>query len=462
MNKNIENCQIDSYFTIPKFIKFIFPFQINLILRFLLWRKPLDIINFKNFNCAFSRKLLNFFSHNLLKKKIFVLFKNLESKIFLDLTYQDYFNRLLYFDRMCFPKIRQIICLNRFRKEYFIKKKPISIVCDKCNSNVFEKVLSRKIYLLSFLFMILLKKKKLISGDLHQEQTKITFSTKGMNFFFRFNDNKGVEFFLELYELFFSNLKKKNSLIKGFYPRFTLIHFNKSGVFIRNKMSINLKDMYFITEAEKNLKKRKFQIFDFLPFVKIYFFHEIKIFFIPRFRNGIFFSHSYDNSFFLNKIIQKKNSHFQEDKYSLQKKNFVIIIESNYRIYVYKKKNVPNSIFLQFSEPLYFLPNLFVGEINERSITFAFLRGINSCNILNFIKKNLHGVCEKIPFSIIQQINIWEMNKKQNYIVEVILIKYPRILEQKTEKIWISKILTDRYHIYRIYPKNIKNKKRTS
>ena len=224
-------------------------------------------------------------------------------------------------------------------------------------------------------------------------------------------------------------------------------------------MHISLKDMYFIAETEKNLKNMKFQVFDFLTFVKIFFFHEIKIFFIPKFKTGIFFLHSYDNSFCLNKNGKGKISNFQEDKHSLQKKNFVIIIESNYRIYVYKKKKVQNSIFLQFSEPLYFLPNLFVGEINERSITFAFLRGINSYNILNFIKNNLHSVCKKIPSSIIQQINIWEINKKQNLISDIILIKYRRISAVKNHRFCDSKILLSRYKMYRISSKNINNKK---
>jgi hypothetical protein len=461
MDNNIENCLIGSYFNIPKFIKCIYSYQSNLILRFLLWRKPLNIINFKKFNLVFSKKLLDFFSVNLIKKKIFVLFKDLESTVFLDLTYQDYFNRLLHFERLCFPSIRPIICLNRFRKEYFKRRTPLSIVCDQSNSNIFEKAISRKIYQPSFLFMILCKRENLISNNLKKEQTKITFSSKGLNFFFKFNCIKGMEFFLELYDLLFSNLKKnEKGLTRGFYRSFSLIHFNKFVFFIQNKMPISLKDMYFITETEKNLKKKKFQVFDFMPFVKIFFLHEIKIFFIPKFKNGVFFLHFYDNSFCINKNGRRRNSNFQEDKHSLQKKNFVIIIESNYRIYVYKKKNVQNSIFLQFSESLYYLPNLFVGEINERSITFAFLKGINAYNILNFIKKNLHSVCERIPSSIIQQINIWEINKKQNLISEILLIKYSKFSNRKNYRCCDSKILINRYKIYRIYSKNSNNKKK--
>ena len=53
----------------------------------------------------------------------------------------------------------------------------------------------------------------------------------------------------------------------------------------------------------------------------------------------------------------------------------------------------------------------------------AMSKGLGAVNIINFIKQNLHENCNNIPLSIIKQISIWELVKKQNRIIECLLIE---------------------------------------
>jgi len=106
--------------------------------------------------------------------------------------------------------------------------------------------------------------------------------------------------------------------------------------------------------------------------------------------------------------------------FSTEIKCFKVIIESNFRLYAYKKKKIHIDIIQQFSETLYHLPNLFVGDLTVKSINKAFKNGISGNNILSFIRNNLHNVCKIIPSNVIEQIKIWELDKRNNFISKVI------------------------------------------
>ena len=119
------------------------------------------------------------------------------------------------------------------------------------------------------------------------------------------------------------------------------------------------------------------------------------------------------------KKIKWKNQ-LPQKLFSTAEKSFKIIIESNFRIYAYKKKDTDHYILQQFSEMLYRLPNLYVGDLTTKSINKALKNGISAENIISFIKNNLHGVCPNVPLNVIEQIKIWELEKMNNFITEII------------------------------------------
>lgn len=113
---------------------------------------------------------------------------------------------------------------------------------------------------------------------------------------------------------------------------------------------------------------------------------------------------------------------FREKKVNYKKGNpFRVIIESNFRIYAYKKKKTEIEILQQFSETLYHLPNLFVGDLTVKSMNKALKNGISGENILSFLQNNLHPICKKIPSNVTEQIKIWDLEKKKNFICKMIL-----------------------------------------
>jgi hypothetical protein len=62
-----------------------------------------------------------------------------------------------------------------------------------------------------------------------------------------------------------------------------------------------------------------------------------------------------------------------------------------------------------------------VGDLTVKSMNKALKNGISGENILSFLQDNLHQVCKKIPKNVIEQIKIWDLEKKKNFICKVIL-----------------------------------------
>ena len=158
----------------------------------------------------------------------------------------------------------------------------------------------------------------------------------------------------------------------------------------------------------------------------------MQILFFPRFSDKLFYC--YTN--ICNKKIKTRK--FNRKKISLKfPKNFYIIVETNYRIYVYNdnKSSFLNTILLQFCDLIYNLPNLFVGELTKMSLNRAVKRGINSKSIVGFLEKNLHGVCNRIPYTVINQIRAWTLQYKITGINEY-LIMFSTFQEKKKIVKW--------------------------
>ena len=107
-----------------------------------------------------------------------------------------------------------------------------------------------------------------------------------------------------------------------------------------------------------------------------------------------------------------------------------------------KKKKTEIDIFQQFSEIFYQLPNLVVGDLTVRSINRALKNGISGENILSFLRVNLHEVCEKIPSNVVEQIRIWDFEKKNKFISTIVLASnHKKLCPKKFKNEWNEKII---------------------
>ena len=79
-------------------------------------------------------------------------------------------------------------------------------------------------------------------------------------------------------------------------------------------------------------------------------------------------------------------------------------------------------LLLQFSDLLYNLPNLFVGEITKISINKAIKSGISAKSIIGFVEKNLHSICKNIPSTVVNQIRAWELQRGGTSINDYLII----------------------------------------
>ncbi|AAK39733.1 hypothetical protein (nucleomorph) [Guillardia theta] len=116
--------------------------------------------------------------------------------------------------------------------------------------------------------------------------------------------------------------------------------------------------------------------------------------------------------------ISNKIINLEKNGIIIQKKKterFKIIIEVNFRIYIFKYFDFSNSFFKFISKKIYSLPYFYVGEINENYSRRLFQLGVTSDNILKFIKKNLHYTCNKIPSTFEDRLRIWEISFKKKY-----------------------------------------------
>jgi hypothetical protein len=155
-------------------------------------------------------------------------------------------------------------------------------------------------------------------------------------------------------------------------------------------------------------------------------FYELCNIFTPRISDKIFFRPS--RLYFIGRERKIKKGSLSKKLAFQQNNSLKIVVESNFRIYVYKKRETLDDVLQQFSDMLYKLPNLYVGDITVRSINKAFKNRISGNNILTFIQRNLHFMCKKIPYNVIEQIKIWEFEKKNNIICKIVFASnFPKI-----------------------------------
>lgn len=92
-----------------------------------------------------------------------------------------------------------------------------------------------------------------------------------------------------------------------------------------------------------------------------------------------------------------------------------IIVETNFKVYVYTTSSLHIEMLRVFLDIECILPNLVVSVITRTSIKRAFKKNIRSMNIIEFLKKNAHELCQKkvkvVPDNVSDQIILWEQER---------------------------------------------------
>mmetsp|Transcript_17985 Transcript_17985/g.45344 ORF Transcript_17985/g.45344 Transcript_17985/m.45344 type:complete len:396 (-) Transcript_17985:556-1743(-) len=344
----------------------------------------------------------------LLKKKIFSRWYKKSKKFLINLNFREFYLREIYSNLIPFPLMKNF---QMSLKGVFLKNKNAFLNFDqnKNKSLLFflNSISKAKKSQISLQLILHLKTKGLIQESWAPYGIKP--SRNQLNNLFR-NFQLQISNIIEDLgngSLFIFFPEKKTS--KKFYSIFESDYIETLEFIRKEKKSKKneLIKLFQRLKKNKNCKPYLFHTFSSNLIGHFLLFHSFEILFFPCLKDMIFYTSD---------LILEGNyivNYNEEERKKFQKKKFQIIIESNFRIYVYQKNSNNNQLFLIFSEILYLLPNFFVGEITESSISRALKSGISIQNIIGFIQENLHCVCRSIPPTILNQFRFWEFQKKK-------------------------------------------------
>lgn len=238
--------------------------------------------------------------------------------------------------------------------------------------------------------------------------------------------------------LYFSRSKK--FFFKNFYQIFKTRIIEEKKDFCW-KRKIFFLDFFSNIKNNRKLKPNLFHTFpeDFSTSFSLL--ENLEILFTPCIMDKIFYSLPF--------FLERREERWAKKK--VQFKNLQIIIESNFRIYAYHESIDKNEILLLFCDLSYNLPNFFVGEITEKSVTRSLKNGISIENIIGFINENLHWICSSIPSSVLNQVRLWEYNSTRISVRECYFI------QDKTEKFLEKNFKIYNWHLKKNFCKNFKN-----
>ena len=375
-------------------------------------RKPISISVMNFYIRPINIIIFNVQIKKLFKKNLFKIFFRKKEKFILKINTRQNILKNLYQIRLFFPEARsnffKLYPYNRKNIKYnkpivqFCKRECILFLVKKQNlGQCFPSL--QKLFVLKKLKTINItdSNKNLIQYHSYPTYCFVSFLTKIYNFLRFFKKNQTLP------------VLKINYFPRGFYRLYDKKNYT-SKQFIDFFFESRYENILISLKSSENLKiKLTHSLENYNPNFQLFLFCELAQIFSPRISDRLFFRLPF---FYFN----HKNIFFQR-KFPRNNKSFRIIIESNFRIYVYLKKKTETDILQQFSEILYYLPNLFVGNISLKSINKALKNGISSENIFSFIKNNLHSICKKIPINVIEQIKIWELGKKNSFICKAVL-----------------------------------------
>jgi len=387
------------------------------ISKFFFIRKPISIVILRKILKPINVLIFNLQIRNFFKKKNLVCVRQIGHKFFFRVNIRQNIIKSFYRTRKIFPEVRvNFFNVFPYKNKNFKLERSFFQFCKKRNSSFLKKKKKFKQTRPSLQTLIIMRKLSAID-HMNSNKNIIQFHSYP-NFCFKKYICK-VQVCLEFLKNYCSILFSKiNFSPNGFYKLFLCknylinefldlpfeLGYNKILSLFKLGYNFNLKLTHCI-----EIYKNSLYLLIFCEFISI---------FSPRFSDKIFFI--LPRFYFNKKKKIKWKNQLPQKLFSTAEKSFKIIIESNFRIYAYKKKDTDHYILQQFSEMLYRLPNLYVGDLTTKSINKALKNGISAENIISFIKNNLHGVCPNIPLNVIEQIKIWELEKMNNFITEII------------------------------------------
>ena len=394
--------------------------HVNIVIfKTFLSKETYSFYNFQHFINYISKKV----GYNVIKKLIatgFLMHDRTHCpEIFMNLNFQDIFFRELFLNLPPFPMlqsfylpIKRSIYLNNCALTFAFdqtKNKGILIFLNQISKN---NIVQPSLQLALFLKTIGMIEEAWVSKGIKvtKKGLKLLFESLRLQFMF-ITENFSKTFSITSYRKCLPS-NCYNVSYKKYITVVRKIERTKNFKFEKN---INI-DILKRMKTNQTFRAQIFHTFEnnFIGYFVL--FHSLEVLFFPCFFDKIF----YTKCFFLKTNVDIDNQN-KEGKI-FQSKKINIIIESNYRIYVYKKEAFKNNLFYVFSDLLYKLPNFMVGEITENSISRAIKNGISVQNILGFINQNLHYVCSSIPSSVLHQIRLWEFEKKKMTITNCYLI----------------------------------------
>jgi hypothetical protein len=394
--------------------------SVNIFLTFRLFfiRKPVPICIFKILMKPVSIILFKIQIRKILRKKLVKIFSEKKKRFHIKLNFRQKLIKDLYRIRLVFPETR----FNFFRFFPFTKNQ------SNCGNHIFksygddgggffQKKRNSFGYFPGLQKLIILKVFKAINY-FYSDKNVIQYLSFSKFCFTSFFLKTSI--FLTFLEKNFSKLFFQKTYFKNcFYQLFEIKDYNVPTIFDL-KFETCYDTLLHLNQKFNNFNLKLTHSYENYSInFNLFLFCEFGSFFTPRISDKMFFK--IHRLYF----FQKGPSfpiNFVKKKICLNKKNlFKIIIETNFRVYAYKKKKTEIDILEQFSETLYILPNLFVGDLTVKSMNKALKNGISGENILSFLQDNLHQVCKKIPKNVIEQIKIWDLEKKKNFICKVIL-----------------------------------------
>lgn len=392
--------------------------NIFLISRLIFLRKPVSINIFKIFIKPVSLILFKLQIRKILKKKLVKIFWENKKRFHIKLNFRQKLIKDLYRIRLIFPETR----FNFFRFFPFNKKQsnfeilPFISYKDE-GGEFFQKKRSSFGYFPGLQKLIILKVFKTINY-FYSDKNVIQYLSFSKFCFTPFFLKTSI--FLTFLEKNFSKLFFQKIYFKNCYYQLFEIKDYSVPMFFDLNFEASYNTILYLNQKFNNFNLKLTHSYEsYLINFNLFLFCEFGSFFTPRISDKMFFK-LHRLYFFQKRISFPIN--FVEKKVCSKKKNlFKIIVESNFRVYAYKKKKTEIDILEQFSETLYNLPNLFVGDLTVKSMNKALKNDISGENILSFLQDNLHQVCKKIPKNVIEQIKIWDLEKKKNFICKVIL-----------------------------------------
>lgn len=91
-----------------------------------------------------------------------------------------------------------------------------------------------------------------------------------------------------------------------------------------------------------------------------------------------------------------------------------VVVETNYKIYVYTRSSLHRSIVGLFASVKGVFPNMFYGIFSQETLRGCFSKGISADQVLSYLRSHLHPVVgrrcnNQLPPTIVDQIKLWEM-----------------------------------------------------